>query len=260
MNKVWAALIDTVSIQRYIFASNRLKENLGASYLVANIYRHPLEETAGEIAGVSGFCGNWKKNPDLVRIGADPAVQCEIGYIGGGNALLLFTRKELAEQFIAQWSLRLLRENPGLVTAVAVGELDIDDVGKGLGSLFTRLSENKNRYFPVTAPVKFGFTVECPLSGYAADSYVYDDGEGRYVSCVSKAKLDAAEKAQKALADIYSDVLGDIGLGERRNEGFGLIRLMSPDPERITYREGRENRMPAPRQSRLPYILAVFKL
>jgi hypothetical protein len=36
--KVSALIVDTVSIQKYIFSSNKLKENIGASYIVENAF------------------------------------------------------------------------------------------------------------------------------------------------------------------------------------------------------------------------------
>ena len=44
MSGYFAVLLEIVSIQRYIFSSNRLKDNLGASYLVKSIYEEPLSE------------------------------------------------------------------------------------------------------------------------------------------------------------------------------------------------------------------------
>jgi hypothetical protein len=38
MNACHAVLLDTVSIQNYIFQSNKLKENLGTSHLVEEMF------------------------------------------------------------------------------------------------------------------------------------------------------------------------------------------------------------------------------
>lgn len=34
MTQFWLVIVDTTGIQSYIFGSNRLRENVGASYLV----------------------------------------------------------------------------------------------------------------------------------------------------------------------------------------------------------------------------------
>ena len=44
MSGLAAVIIDTVSIQSYIFSSNKLKENVGASHLVKKIYEIELKE------------------------------------------------------------------------------------------------------------------------------------------------------------------------------------------------------------------------
>ncbi len=38
MNNIFAVLLDITSIQKYIFESNKLKDNLGASYLIQEVY------------------------------------------------------------------------------------------------------------------------------------------------------------------------------------------------------------------------------
>ena len=40
--EITAVLMDVSAIQQYVFGSNKLKENLGASYLVGNIYEQYL--------------------------------------------------------------------------------------------------------------------------------------------------------------------------------------------------------------------------
>ncbi len=51
MDDCYAVLLDTVSIQNYIFRSNRLRENLGASYLVQDIYRKCLVKALCTVTG-----------------------------------------------------------------------------------------------------------------------------------------------------------------------------------------------------------------
>src|SRR3990172_1236668 len=111
MNIPYAVLLDTVSIQKYIFQSNKLKENIGASYLVEKIYEEYLNDAVFEIFGKRFEIDLWKKEPSIIRIHSEPF---EIGYIGGGNALLLFQEKEKAIAFIKQWTTSLLINTPGI--------------------------------------------------------------------------------------------------------------------------------------------------
>ena len=46
-----AILFDTRSIQKYIFSSNQLKTNIGASYLVDTVFEEMLLPAVREILG-----------------------------------------------------------------------------------------------------------------------------------------------------------------------------------------------------------------
>ena len=88
--QVRAILFDTRSIQRYIFADNRLKTNIGASYIVSHVFEEVL---LGDVLKSDAFgiktidTESWKEGKELN--GELPA-DCYVAYIGGGNALLLF--------------------------------------------------------------------------------------------------------------------------------------------------------------------------
>jgi len=87
----YAVLLDTTSIQKYVFGSNRLKENLGASYIVDDIYE-----------------GMIKNNPIITnKPKPKHGTQKFKGYIGGGNALFYFDTEEDAGKFLNQWTLSL---------------------------------------------------------------------------------------------------------------------------------------------------------
>ena len=157
-------LLDTTGIQRYIFSSNKLKENLGASHLVGNIYHDELGSALRESLGVTPDLESWKEKPNQVQMANDEQV-FEVGYIGGGNALLFFRSREAAERFVAVWTKRLLLNAPGVSTAVAIDDFDIDDFAQERERLLLQLAKNKNRYFPATTLPKHGITADCPLSG-----------------------------------------------------------------------------------------------
>ncbi|SHF44976.1 hypothetical protein SAMN02746089_01939 [Caldanaerobius fijiensis DSM 17918] len=219
MYNVTAVLLDTVSIQRYVFSSNELKINIGASYIVSNIYKKYLEEALKEQFSTDINLKLWKEKPEEVLI-KNEGVDFEIGYIGGGNAFLLFKRRDLAEGFVRSWTKLLLRDNLGISTAVAIVEdFDLDDVQKSMDKLFCKMSENKSLYFPNVTFSKYGITEDCPYTGLTAE--IYDEDEGRYISSVAYKKLKYADEAQEYIKKCYKEALGENFIFTRDVEKLG---------------------------------------
>ena len=123
-------VLGTVSVQQYIFQSNRLKEIIGASYLVKHWFDDGLiqaiEQTVNSLDRAAWDA--YKDNPSIsepeVRESTDADVS--IIYIGGGNAALLCKDKNIAFKVVEKWSLDLLKKAPGL--RVAVGYGDVSDL------------------------------------------------------------------------------------------------------------------------------------
>lgn len=227
MNHCVAALLDTVSIQDYIFQSNQLKENIGASFLVDNIYDTLLDKTIQDDLKISDFdLTLWRKKPEIPVFTQNP--RFDVGYIGGGNALLFFQDNGKAVEFIKAWTRDLLVYTPGITTAVACDEtFDLDDFHASKQKLLRQLRKNKGRYIPDTLMPSHGMTAECKHSGLSANIDILNpQGEIEYVSASTYAKIEAAENAQKEIRNKYLDILGndfdfiaDIGkLGQKEGE------------------------------------------
>ncbi|MGE5558340.1 MAG: hypothetical protein ACM3WV_06965 [Bacillota bacterium] len=201
MGNVTAVLIDTVAIQRYVFDGNKLKENIGASNNVRDIYRDRLQICIKDVIGSKVSFNAWLEHPEIVHI-IEPGAVFEVGYIGGGNALLFFKEKNQAEAFVQLWTKKLLVEIPGIQVAVALDEkFDIECFAESLERLFNLLSINKNRFFPQTILPKHGITADCPLSGLSAENFFLLDDEERYISSVAYAKLRSESKAVEEWLD-----------------------------------------------------------
>ena len=173
-------LLGTASIQDYVFRSNRLKENIGASHLVWNA----LE------------C--WR------AAGTQPAL-CEVVFVGGGNAALVFDSRDQAVEAVRLWSRELLDEAPGLRVVcahtpyvegrLAAAYLDaqkalfINETGPPFGRELGAL--------PVTRP--------CPSTGLAAD--VWDGTSQKWISEESHRKRCIADKANSEIGTRYKDCL-----------------------------------------------------
>ena len=121
------AVFGTASIQRYIFQSNRLKENLGASYLAKYWLGTGLIE-AVQRTHKSLDTSAWDayKQDPLISIDATPESvipDVNIIYIGGGNAALLCGSRKIATEVVEVWSRELLKKAPGLRVVVGYGEV-----------------------------------------------------------------------------------------------------------------------------------------
>ena len=94
-------IIDTPQIKHYIFGSNRLRENVVASYLV-------------NAATQDWVVGNLPSKHNVImlkeRVGRrfgftddkieDGSLQAEVVYLGGGNAAIMFNSEETSSQYV----------------------------------------------------------------------------------------------------------------------------------------------------------------
>lgn len=199
-SKVTAVLLDTVSIQKYIFSGRKLREFIGASYIVDWIYDKPILITLRELFPRSSSLNitDWANNPKKIDITS--GCEFEIGYIGGGNALIFFKETTKAEEFIKRWTLKLLYQAPGLIPSAAILEnFDLADYKSSLKSLFNKLEENKNSY-PVNVFIpRQGISAECQYSGLAKEIYhrFPDASDSDFISSAVKTKLNFAEESNK---------------------------------------------------------------
>lgn len=209
MSLFYGVLLEVVSIQKYVFNSNKLKTNIGGSYLIQNdIFNRFLQEAVETVFGdkFENSWVAWKEKQAELNISLQPF---DIGYIGGGNALLFVADRSKAEELIRIWTRILLMKTPGIVTAVALNEFDPDNFRKSLDDLFSLLRVNKGRYVPQTIIPRHGITAECNYSGLSKEvSYKIED-KNDYISSVTAAKIEAAGHNKGSFEELFHDVLGN---------------------------------------------------
>lgn len=224
---VGAVLLDTRSIQKYVFYSNELKTNVGSSYIVDKIFTDlmcakilPKMQAEGVLGKINT---SWKQNKAINML-TDANLNCEVVYVGGGNMLLLVRAvagdsKDAAEkalplcqEIVKRWSKELLLCAPGLKTGAAIGVLDIeiDNYTELVNKLYASLKDNQNNIIPNVDLPYTGLTKECDVSGKAADTYDNSTSKGkRMVASEVKAKIDAYSYAADELRAAYGDILND---------------------------------------------------
>ena len=133
--QVNAILFDVQSIQKYIFANNKLKANVGASYIVDTLFRQVLCESVLlkhiKNDNVSVDIDSWEDGLDITQ--SLPA-SVYVASIGGGNALVLVDptidcqdKKVITNKIIELFTTEVLVKYPGLKVGATDGELDTND-------------------------------------------------------------------------------------------------------------------------------------
>lgn len=206
MTQLTLTILDTVSIQAYIFASNRLRENIGASYLVKQVTEQwPLEILPQPCNVRAGVIQPELKIED--RDTANP-LQAEVVYVGGGNTLILFTDPSEARAFVTKLSCRLIEEAPGINLAAThyLFEWESQPLGGSNGIVaqtFLQLEEVKRGQVGSHPLAGLGVTATCQSTSEVAvttNEAYKASGEATYaISSQVVAKLYNAPKANQEL-------------------------------------------------------------
>ncbi len=206
MNKYTAVIIDIASIQEYIFSSNKLKVNVGASHIIEyEIYGQLLSEVLKHSTSQEIDLYKWRKQPQQIEIKNDNST-VEIAYIGGGNALILFKENFTARKFIELYSKKLLVTYPGLKVSFGVDEqFSLDEFKLSRNRISQILAKNKQSFHIQTQVLKSGLAKDCVISSETQE--FHEEKLNDYISGSAKAKIDAFERSQKRFNDLIKDTI-----------------------------------------------------
>lgn len=216
-------VLDTTGIQNYIFNSNRLRENIGASQLVKEVTGDWVQDTLEKL-GVPN-----DRQHEAIEHSNLPA---ELIYASGGNAQIIFRDHETAIQFTRCLSSRVLKEARGIQLLAAHKSFDWEhhrlcEVVEGV--IKNELDHYKQTRTPSSPLLGLGVTVSCnstqfPAIGMSTDYRKPDDETDDAPYPISQEillKRQAAERAQKELSDLFRSEMPDYLVFPRQLDHIG---------------------------------------
>ncbi|MCB8944040.1 MAG: hypothetical protein H6658_09825 [Ardenticatenaceae bacterium] len=194
-------VIDTRQIQSYIFGSNRLRENIGASYLVKMATEDWVKAVLDE-----------QFSPEAVaRPIVDTTCPAKIVFAGGGNAALYFRDDGQGERYIKSYSRAVMACAPHLQLAAVVHQFEeLAELKTAVDDALKKMGEAKQAQTPSTPLMGLGVTVKCRSTGLAAMDMSpiilgADDGDQYPVSAEIMAKLRNTKRANELLDEFKCD-------------------------------------------------------
>jgi len=210
MTDLTLTLLDTSAIQDYIFRSNRLAENIGASELVhraTELWAFQVldEVTEGRhnIKIIDPYTAQWAFRGGCA-IEQDQNLDAEVVYAGGGNTLILFRNERQAVETTRRLTWRVLGEAPGLNLVAKHRRFSWDqrlDVGRT--DLVEDLGRHKFARLPSSPFLGLGVTAPCQSTGGVAvisdEKWKQEDESARLISREIARKLEAGTLARQRL-------------------------------------------------------------
>ena len=189
LDKEVLAMYDVRGIQSYIFKSNKAKEIIGASVIVANIITDGLKEYIDKCVPYnekSKYLTDWRSDcPTEFIDNNDIAMQ--VMFVGGGNAYVLFRTGEICSEvnkFLAKY---VLTSTYSLNLAVAVVE-KTDSYADDYKAINEEM-RNIKAYMPSTQPIgAMPFMEADSITGYPI-TFKGKEAVNTEVSLCTEAKL-----------------------------------------------------------------------
>jgi len=209
-------LLETAGIQSYIFGSNQLAQNIGASELVTRVTTDWVADTLESLDLLKH--SNIQRKAALGLFLSDQPTPVEVVYAGGGNCMLLFAEDMPAREFVTILSRRALMEAPGL--NLTADWITFDWSAEALSSVHNRLRrrlQTRKWQAPPAQPLAgLSVTASCvytglPAAGYSNDPDLVGDWheleeDARLISDAVAARLKASTAGKERLHALLPQV------------------------------------------------------
>ncbi len=249
MNQFSLVVVDTTAIQAYIFGSNRLRENVGASHLVHMATRGWLLDEPDRLLPRPHNIRGRQMAPELqieATAQTGPPLAAEVIQVGGGNAVILFRSESDARTFGRRLSTRLLVEAPGLEAVMVVEPFAWSgSLAAAMSRAYQKLAAKKAQREPSQPLLGLGVSARCRSTGLVANFLEREPGapDGARtlpISAETRAKWDNNAQARSRLRrslDVLQDLELDIPdqfehLGRTAGE-FSYIAVVHADGNHV---------------------------
>ena len=171
-------LVETSGNQNYIFATNKLRENVGALELTYRVGTRFVLEAVHDLGGPDLWKPNTRDLRHALQDGRSNSVLTNSSYpvevvlAVSGKALLLVREEGLARALVSAVSRRALEETPGLDVRGVVGsrfDLALDPIHERVGQVHRELEAIRGRLpAPGERFQRLPMVAECKTSGLPA--------------------------------------------------------------------------------------------
>ncbi|WP_341530139.1 hypothetical protein WKK05_13085 [Nostoc sp. UHCC 0302] len=236
---MYLVLIETSGNQNYIFSTNKLKENIGASELTYRAGTKWVLE-AVEKASKSNRCLSLFKNGQQLRdnllneklnppIAPNNNVEVEAIVSTSGKALLLAKEEKTAKEIIQYVTLKALKEAPGLDICGVTHKFDwnkesLGKINKAIHQKFETVRSQRpaNDLRFLRLPI----IDECSTSGLPA-SLIDNSGE-KPISIISYSKRNYSDKGLERIIELIKQKKNDLNFPKTTRE---LINYFESESE-----------------------------
>ena len=277
MSQYTLTLLDTVGIQAYIFASNVLRENIGASELVRSATRVWPLQLVLELGSSNVLNGTpddpCPLHPDL-HVATTPDLGAEVIYAGGGNCAILFRDPQDARALVTRLSRRITEEAAGLELVAAHVSFEgtaEDSLSARMAAAHAELARLKSDRAHPTPMLGLSVTLACQSTGLPAVGTDADEpglrppeaAAVRLLSANVLAKLAMLQQANERLERALNirrhglTMPHDFDYLGRTSGESSYIGVVHADGNGMGHRvQTLASRYPTP-QDNLPYIAAM---
>ena len=232
MNDNYLVFFETSGNQAYIYGSNKLRENIGASELTYRTGTQWVLEAAGFNAAPTGQPAKFREWLKKKQVMGD----VEVVLATSGKSLLVVSGEDRAKKIVAAVTTKALSEAPGLSITGAIVELPDRDDNNSVAAAMKAAHErfNTNRDLMATPSQRFAmlpFCEPCATTGLPATK----KQDEVFLSSIALKKRDNKDAWFKRIHEIFVARESNLSISssadalEKDFEGFSWLGVVFAD-------------------------------